>query len=200
MADIRGIELASEIYSLEDTSARNTATAASQAATQAGQTATQASQTASAASQTASAASQTATQADGKADANATAISELQNDVETLDDTTVKKSDVTSSVAEGNTNPISSGGIFSKLGHFSSKALQSGVPFNMNPYGVANIEGFLQNQGALKATLLASAPGAFNLIYDTASIATSGITVSGTGWNPILTFDGGLIAYGLNIS
>ena len=46
MANIRGIELASEIYDLEDTSARNTATAASQTATQAGQTATQASQTA----------------------------------------------------------------------------------------------------------------------------------------------------------
>ena len=59
MADIRGIELASEIYGLEDTSARNTATAASQTATQAGQTATQA-------SQTATQASQTATQADSK--------------------------------------------------------------------------------------------------------------------------------------
>lgn len=66
MADIRGIELASEIYSLEDTSARNTATAASQTATQAGQTATQASQTATQASQTASAASQTAEEADEK--------------------------------------------------------------------------------------------------------------------------------------
>ena len=59
MANIRGIELASEIYDLEDTSARNTATAASQTATQAGQTATQA-------SQTASQASQTATEADSK--------------------------------------------------------------------------------------------------------------------------------------
>ena len=66
MADIRGIELASEIYGLEDTSARNTATAASQTATQAGQTATQASQTATQASQTATQASQTATQADSK--------------------------------------------------------------------------------------------------------------------------------------
>ena len=64
MADIRGIELASEIYGLEDTSARNTATAASQTATQAGQTATQASQTATQASQTATQASQTETQAD----------------------------------------------------------------------------------------------------------------------------------------
>lgn len=54
MANIRGIELASEVYSLEDTSARNTATAASQTATQAGQTATQASQTATQASETAS--------------------------------------------------------------------------------------------------------------------------------------------------
>lgn len=66
MANIRGIELASEIYDLEDTSARNTATAASQTATQAGQTATQASQTATQASQTATTASQTATQADSK--------------------------------------------------------------------------------------------------------------------------------------
>lgn len=66
MANVRGIELASEIYDLEDTSARNTATTASQTATQAGQTATQASQTATQASQTASAASQTATQADEK--------------------------------------------------------------------------------------------------------------------------------------
>ena len=59
MANIRGIELASEIYDLEDTSARNTATTASQTATQAGQTATQA-------SQTATQASQTATEADSK--------------------------------------------------------------------------------------------------------------------------------------
>ena len=66
MANIRGIELASEIYDLEDTSARNTATAASQTATQAGQTATQASQTATTASQTATQASETATQADEK--------------------------------------------------------------------------------------------------------------------------------------
>ena len=51
MANIRGIELASEIYDLEDTSARNAASAASQTATQAGQTATQASQTATEASQ-----------------------------------------------------------------------------------------------------------------------------------------------------
>ena len=42
MADIKGIELASEIYDLEDTSARNTATQAGQTATQASQTATQA--------------------------------------------------------------------------------------------------------------------------------------------------------------
>ena len=66
MADIRGIELASEIYSLEDTSARSTATTASQTATQASQTATTASQTATQASQTATTASQTATQVDSK--------------------------------------------------------------------------------------------------------------------------------------
>lgn len=58
MANIRGIELASEVYDLEDTSARDTATTASQTATQAGQTATQAEQTATQASQTATQASQ----------------------------------------------------------------------------------------------------------------------------------------------
>ncbi len=52
MANIKGIELASEIYDLEDETARSTATAASQTATTASQTAT--------------AASQTATQADSK--------------------------------------------------------------------------------------------------------------------------------------
>lgn len=41
MANIKGIELASEIYDLEDTSARNTATSANQTATQASQTVTQ---------------------------------------------------------------------------------------------------------------------------------------------------------------
>ena len=66
MANIRGIELASEVYDLEDTSARDTATTAGQTATQASQTATQASQTATQASQTATQASQTATQADEK--------------------------------------------------------------------------------------------------------------------------------------
>ena len=86
MANIRGIELASEIYDLEDTSARNTATSASQTATEAGQTATQASQTATQASQTATQASQTATQADEKATENASAISQLQSDMETLED------------------------------------------------------------------------------------------------------------------
>ena len=44
MADIKGIELASEIYDLEDEAARTTAETASQTATQASQTATQASQ------------------------------------------------------------------------------------------------------------------------------------------------------------
>lgn len=66
MANIRGIELASEIYDLEDTSARNTATSASQTATTASQTATEANQTATQAGQTAAQASQTATQADEK--------------------------------------------------------------------------------------------------------------------------------------
>ncbi len=66
MANIKGIELASEIYDLEDEVARNTAASASQTATSASQTATSASQTATQASQTATQASQTATQADEK--------------------------------------------------------------------------------------------------------------------------------------
>ena len=61
MANIKGIELANEIYDLEDETARSTATAASQTATAASQTATVASQTATAASQTATTASETAT-------------------------------------------------------------------------------------------------------------------------------------------
>lgn len=51
MADIKGIELASEIYGLEDETARDTATEANQKATQAGQTATQAQTTANSASE-----------------------------------------------------------------------------------------------------------------------------------------------------
>ena len=92
MANIRGIELASEIYDLEDTSARNTATSASQTATTASQTATEASQTATQASQTATQASQTATQADEKigdlADLETTAKTDLVsaiNEVATKD-------------------------------------------------------------------------------------------------------------------
>lgn len=81
MANIRGIELASEIYDLEDTSARNTATSASQTATTASQTATEANQTATQAGQTAAQASQTATQADEKigdlADLETTAKTDL---------------------------------------------------------------------------------------------------------------------------
>ena len=66
MANIRGIELASEIYDLEDTSARDTATAASQTATTASQTATTASETATEANQRATTAGQTATEANEK--------------------------------------------------------------------------------------------------------------------------------------
>lgn len=66
MANIRGIELASEIYDLEDTSARDTATAASQTATTASQTATTASETATEANQKATTAGQTATEANEK--------------------------------------------------------------------------------------------------------------------------------------
>lgn len=66
MADIKGIELASEIYGLEDETARSTAGQASTTATQASQTAIQASQTATQASQMATQASQTATEADEK--------------------------------------------------------------------------------------------------------------------------------------
>lgn len=46
MANIKGIELASEVYDLEDETARSTATTAGQTATQASETATQASETA----------------------------------------------------------------------------------------------------------------------------------------------------------
>ena len=53
MANIKGIELASEVYDLEDTSARDTATTASQTATTASETATEANQKATTAGQTA---------------------------------------------------------------------------------------------------------------------------------------------------
>ena len=197
---VKGIEVAGTIYDNEDETARSTATEADSTARAASQTATQASETATTASQTATQASETATQANGKATENAEAISQLQSDVETLDSKTVKKSDVTSSVAKGNTNPISSGGVFSKLGSFSAKNLRSGEAFTISGYGVANLEGFIQRVGAVKATLVATEVGEFSLIYDSASVAKSGITVSGTGWNPILTYDGVLIAYGLNVS
>ena len=87
MADIKGIELASEIYDLEDTSARNTATAASQTATQAGQTATQASETATQASYTAS-----------KAALNASLAREEIGDITALE--TSETSDLVSAVNE----------------------------------------------------------------------------------------------------
>lgn len=200
MANIRGIELASEVYDLEDTSARDTATTASQTATQAGQTATQASQTATQASQTATQAGQTATQANEKATENAEAISELKSDVETLDGEVLKKSDLTSAVTEGSTAPITSGGVFRKISYFSAKVLVSGEAFTMLSYGVVNLEGFIQGRGAVKATLYAVSPGAFQLKYDTNSLAQDGITVSGSGWKPVLTFDGKLLAYGHSIS
>ena len=66
MADIKGIELASEIYGLEDETARDTATTASQTATTANQTATTASETATEANQKATTAGQTATEANEK--------------------------------------------------------------------------------------------------------------------------------------
>ena len=66
MADIKGIELASEIYGLEDETARDTATEANQKATTAGQTATTASETATVANQKATTAGQTATEANEK--------------------------------------------------------------------------------------------------------------------------------------
>jgi hypothetical protein len=81
MANIKGIELASEVYDLEDETARSTATTAGQTASQASETATQASETATQASQTATQASQTATQADSKigdlADLETTAKTDL---------------------------------------------------------------------------------------------------------------------------
>lgn len=81
MADIKGIELASEIYGLEDETARNTATAASQTATTASQTATTASQTATQASQTATQASQTAEEADEKIGTLANLLTTAKNNL-----------------------------------------------------------------------------------------------------------------------
>lgn len=112
---VKGIEVAGVIYDNEDETARSTATEAASTARTASQTATQASETASTASQTATQASQTATQADTKATTNATAISELQSDVETLDSEVLKKSDLTSTVTQGSTAPITSGGVFSAI-------------------------------------------------------------------------------------
>ena len=80
MADIRGIELASEIYGLEDTSARTTAT-----------------------------------QADTKATNNATAISAVQDDIETLNSEVLKESDLTSEVTQGSSAPLTSGGAFAAI-------------------------------------------------------------------------------------
>lgn len=110
---VKGIEVAGTIYDNEDETARTTATEADSTARTASQTATQASETATTASQTATTASQTATQADAKATTNATAISELQSDVEALDSEVLKKSDLTSTVTQGSTAPITSGGVFS---------------------------------------------------------------------------------------
>ena len=67
MANIKGIELASEIYDLEDETARNTSTQASQTATTASETATQA--------------SQTATQADSKIGNLANLITSVKTDL-----------------------------------------------------------------------------------------------------------------------
>lgn len=111
----KGIEVTGTIYDNEDETARSTATEAASTARTASQTATTASETATQASTTATTASQTATEADVKATENATAISELQSDVETLDSATVKKTDVTSSVTEGSTAPVTSGGVYNAL-------------------------------------------------------------------------------------
>lgn len=112
---VKGIEVAGTIYDNEDETARTTATEAASTARTASETATQASETATTASQTAATASQTATQADAKATINATAISELQSDVETLNSEVLKKSDLTSTVTQGSTAPITSGGVFSAI-------------------------------------------------------------------------------------
>ena len=77
MANIHGIEVSGEVYDLEDTSARTTATTASSAASSA-------SNLASTANQNANTASQVATQASTKASENANAIIELQNDIEDI--------------------------------------------------------------------------------------------------------------------
>lgn len=96
MADIRGIELASEIYDLEDTSARSTATAASQTATQAGQTATQASKTATQASDTAN-----------QAASNANLARDEIGDISALE--TTAKTDLVSAINEVATKEPSTG-------------------------------------------------------------------------------------------
>lgn len=87
MANIKGIELASEVYDLEDTSARDTATTASQTAKQAGQTATQASQTATQAKETA-----------GDAAINANLARDEIGDISALE--TLDKSDLVSAINE----------------------------------------------------------------------------------------------------
>lgn len=87
MANIKGIELASEVYDLEDTSARDTATTASQTAAQAGQTATQASETATQASDTAS-----------QAALNASLAREEIGDITALE--TTEKTDLVSAINE----------------------------------------------------------------------------------------------------
>lgn len=115
MANIHGIEVSGETYDLEDTTARTTATSASSTATSASNLATTANANANTASQLATTAQATATEADEKATENATAISELQSDMETLDSTVVKKSDITSSVTSDNTNPVSSGGVYNAI-------------------------------------------------------------------------------------
>lgn len=115
MANIRGIELASEIYDLEDTSARNTATAASQTATQAGQTATQASQTATQAGQTATQANQTATQADEKIGTLANLITTVKTNLVAAINELVER--INDLFGSSNAVEISPGIFFKKVGN-----------------------------------------------------------------------------------
>ena len=102
----------------------------------------------------------------------------------------------TSTVTSGSDSLITSGGVYSKLTSFGAKVLTSGEAFHMGAYGIVHLEGYIYNVGAVRAVLVGQSSGNFKLTYDTGSIATTGITVSGADWNPIITFEGSLTAYG----
>lgn len=96
MANIKGIELASEVYDLEDETARSTATTAGQTASQASETATQASQTATQASDIASQAALNANLArDEIGDISALETSDTSDLVSAINELVTSKSKVT---------------------------------------------------------------------------------------------------------